>query len=434
MYSIGLMSGTSMDGIDAALIETDGSPTTIKPLAHFSLAYAPAFTLLLKATEYAIKQAKGNLVQANACYHETLVQYLQTVLLLTETKLSQKVEQLYDYLNIKHHRSHSIQIEDVVAHSTYLHGVASKTLLENTNLSAHQISVVGYHGQAMFHQPHEKISVILGDGQYLADQLDIPVINDFRSQDIAMGGQGAPFAPIYHQALAIRDKKIPLAVVNCGGIANVTIISGEQSSQLIGFDTGPGNGLIDSLIRQRTAGKEFMDRDGRYGKNGIVHPKVMEALYEKSILKNNQNYFSLLAPKSLDYGDLRLIPEVQALNIEDAARTLEAFTADSIIKSVLALDLPPPKHWVLAGGGWQNPVILNEMTTRLKSYLGETLQVNTADEMGWNSAGMEAELFAYLAVRSLQKLPISFPSTTGVKEPTCGGTYFQPQQNLMASY
>lgn len=429
MYSIGLMSGTSMDGIDAALIETDGTPMTVQSIAHFSLSYDASFALLLKATEYAIKQAKGNLKKANASYHESLSQYLQNTLCLTEAKLTNTISQLYDYLKIVYRKTTPMQIEDVVKHSTHQHALAAKALLEKTGLSATQISVIGYHGQAMFHQPHEKISIILGNGQSLANQLTIPVINDFRSQDIAMGGQGAPFAPIYHQALAIRDKKIPLAIVNCGGIANVTLINGEQSSDLIGFDTGPGNGLVDSLIRQRTAGKAFMDKDGHYGKKGVVHPKVLQALYAKSIFKNDQNYFSLPPPKSLDYGDLRLIPEVQTLSLEDAARTLEAFTADSIIKSVLTLKITPPKHWVLAGGGWQNPVILEEMTTRLKSYLDEKVTIHTADEVGWSSAAMEAELFAYLAVRTLRKLPISFPNTTGVKEPSCGGTYFPPQPN-----
>ncbi|MCS5709436.1 anhydro-N-acetylmuramic acid kinase [Candidatus Berkiella cookevillensis] len=427
MYSIGLMSGTSMDGIDAALIETDGTPMMLQSIAHFSLSYDASFALLLKATEYAIKQAKGNLRNANASYHESLSQYLQNTLCLTGTKLTQTIIQLYDYLKIAY-KTTPIQIEDVVKHSTHQHALAVNALLEKTGLSATQIRVIGYHGQAMFHQPHEKISIILGNGQSLANQLTIPVINDFRSQDIATGGQGAPFAPIYHQALAIRDKKIPLAVVNCGGIANITLINGEQNSDLIGFDTGPGNGLVDSLIRQRTAGTAFMDKDGHYGKKGVVHPEVLQALYAKSIFKNNQNYFSLPPPKSLDYGDLRLIPEVQALSLEDAARTLEAFTADSIIKSVLALNIPPPRHWVLAGGGWQNPVILEEMTTRLKSYLDKKITINTADEVGWSSTAMEAELFAYLAVRSLHKLPISFPNTTGVRAPSCGGTYFPPQQ------
>ncbi len=409
-----------MDGIDAALLETDGTPALLKELGDISIDYDASFKILLKAAEYALRKYRGDLAQAKMHYPEALKTYLSS-----EFKYSNKEieNQLH---NLSHYLQNDISLDSVIQHSTELHAQAVQHLLKETGYTAKQIDVVGYHGQTLYHQPEQKISIIVGDGQALADQLGIRVVNDFRSDDIAAGGQGAPFAPLYHQALAIRDHKIPALVVNCGGIANVSLINTAQELDLVAFDTGPGNGLIDRLVRQRTAGKESMDKDGRYGQRGQLNPEVLQALYAKAIVKDQQNYFSMKPPKSLDSGDLHLIPELEALSLEDACRTLEFFTADSIVKSVEALDSTIPLLWVLAGGGWNNPVIESTLKQRVLERWGDQAVVVNANALAWNSQAMEAQVFAYLAVRSLHNKVLSVPGTTRVSTPSSGGRTYIP--------
>ena len=367
LLSIGLMSGTSMDGIDAALIRTDGSDI-IEEISSIAIPYT-------SDTKHRLKDAEAK-IRANP----------------------------------------AINTEEITALSTSLHIEAVRALLEKSGYSAQDIDVIGYHGQTMYHNPEEKISIILGDGAQMSKALGITVVNDFRRNDIDLGGRGAPFAPLYHLALAKRDNKIPIAIVNCGGIANITIIPDEHPEHMIAYDTGPGNGLVDRLVRARTGGKEHMDADGKYGSKGKAHEDVLKALYAKSTFKNDKNFFHQIGPKALDINDMQLIPELDALSIEDACRTLEAFTADSIVRSLQSTIL---SHWILAGGGWNNPVILSELNARLKNS-----SVITANEAGWNNAALEAQIFAYFAVRSLKKLPLSLPNTTGVSKPVSGGTIY----------
>lgn len=421
MLSIGLMSGTSMDGIDVALLETDGA-NVIKDLGHTAIAYHPLSKILFKAAEYAVRKQTGDMDKAKMFYPQAIRDYLENELNMLEISVSNKIAELSMYLHGVEQSASPITLDKVIQHSTELHVAAVKKLLKETGYEATQIDVVGYHGQTLFHRPSIKTSIVVGNGQYLADQLGITVVNDFRSRDVAAGGQGAPFAPLYHQALAVRDKKIPVAVVNCGGIANITLIKNANEIDLIGFDTGPGNGLIDRLIRQRTQGKENMDTDGQYGNKGRVDEQVLKALWETSLIKDGQNYFLAPPPKSLDIGDMELIPELDVLSIEDACATLEAFTADTIITSLKLLEIEWPQYWILAGGGWHNPVIRRE----LESRLGKSVQILTADEAGWNSQALEAQIFAYLAIRSLQNKPLSVPGTTSVPEPLSGGHAYLP--------
>lgn len=424
------MSGTSMDGIDAALLETDGSPHAIKNLGYTSISYDPRFKILLKAAEYSVRKYAGDVAKAKIYYLQDIEEYIAKIL---QTTTHNKIAELSNYLYGSENSNFQLTFESVIQHSTQLHAMAVKKLLSETGYKAHQIDVVGFHGQTLFHRPSIKTSVVVGNGQYLADDLGITVVNDFRAHDVANGGHGAPLAPLYHQALAIRDNKIPLAVVNCGGIANITLVNNSNEVDLIAYDTGPGNGLIDQLIRQRTHGKENMDTDGRYGKNGKVDEQVLKALYAKAIIKDGKNYFFSKPPKSLDIGDMQLISELDALSLEDACATLEVFTADSIIHSLKLLNIKLPQHWVLAGGGWNNPVILQELKTRLNKEFGSSVQVFTADQMGWNSQAMEAEIFAYLATRSLKNMPLSVPSTTRVPEPLSGGYAYIPKSGTTAA-
>ena len=399
MLSIGLMSGTSMDGIDAALLDTDGEQR-ISEIGHLHQPYSTQTKLLLKSAERAMHEAQGNLSEAKLNYKNALHAYL--------------VHELHSPASFTQESS----FDDVIALSTTLHKDAILALLEKTKTKQTDIDVIGYHGQTLFHQPQRGITYQMADAKMLAKSLNISVVYDFRQNDIQHGGQGAPFAPLYHQALAIRDNQIPLAVVNCGGIANISLILNEKIEDLIGFDTGPGNGLIDALVKKRTQGRECMDTNGHYGLQGTVHEAILSLLLKEAI---DGEYLTKKPPKSLDIRDLKLLPILDELSLTDACATLEAFTAESIVQSLKHLSIPIPQRWILAGGGWHNPVIKRELITRLQSYLNKTIHVTTADELNWNSDAIEAQMMAYFAVRSLKNLPLSAPGTTGVPKPLTGG-------------
>ncbi len=424
MLTIGLMSGTSMDGIDAALIDTDGK-LEVKELATVSMNYNPDFKVLLKAAEYTVRENKGDLEKAKSGYSKSLIFYLQNELKILPIEIPAKLRNLSNtfYGDSKHPAP---TFDEVVKRSTELHAEVVKKLLAKSHYKFSQIDVIGYHGQTLFHNPSAKITVQVGDGELLAQLTGITVVNDFRKRDVASGGQGAPFAPLYHQALAVRDQKYPVAIVNCGGIANVTVITGKTHEDVIGFDTGPGNGLIDLYIQQQTKGKESMDADGHYGSKGKINEEVLQLLHKHAVFVGKENYLSLPPPKSLDVrNNIHLIPELNKLSREDACATLEAFTADTIVNSVDYFKVKP-KFWILAGGGWNNPVITHELKKRLSKKLGADIKVMTADQAGWNSKAMEAQIFAYLATRSLQNLPISVPTTTRVPQPLSGGQAHLP--------
>ena len=375
LKTIGLMSGTSMDGIEAMLMETDGR-YIIESKATESLLYSSEFQISLRNAEAAVKATNGNLKEAAKIFPS---------------------------------------LEAVIIQSTNLHAEIVHNLLNKANINPEAVDLIGYHGQALYHNPAAGITIQVGDGQLLSDLTGITVINDFRSDDIANGGQGAPLAPLYHQALAVKSGYLPVAVVNCGGMANISIISGADNAQVMGFDTGPGNVLIDRYVRNKTGNKEFIDQDGKYGLKGIVNQDALNKLMDLVA-----PYLNKLPPKSLDSGDFHLIKELDDLSIYDACATLECFTALSIVKSLDILSIKIPKNWVLAGGGWKNPVI----THYLKTYLPADINIKSASEIGWDSTYMEAGIFAYLAARSFYKLPISLPEITGAKIPSLGGTMY----------
>ncbi len=426
MLSIGLMSGTSMDGIDAALIKTDGV-AQVTELDDCSLVYDLEMRILLKAAETAVREQAGNLTLAQQHYSQALEAYLRHALTIADAAIPEKIKALSLYFH--GNENLPITFDQIVKRSTELHIDVVKQLLQKTHYAPKDIQVIGYHGQTLLHRPAEKITIQIGDGELLAKKTGITVVNDFRSNDVAAGGQGAPFAPLYHQALAVRDNIIPSVIVNCGGIANVTVIKGRHLTELMGFDTGPGNGLLDRYIKQKTQGKIQMDVDGQYGLQGKVHPNILALLTEHSIQFTTDNFFTRQPPKSLDIGELKLIPELDTLCLEDACRTLEAFTADTIVASTDFFQSSIPRTWILAGGGWNNRVIHKEFVARLKAKLGDDVEIKTADEIGWNGKALEAQIFAYLAVRCLQGLPISTPGTTRVPKPLTGGqTHFFTQE------
>lgn len=417
MLAIGLMSGTSMDGIDAAIIETDGD-IRVSELGNITIPYPEEFRILLKIAELAVRKKSGDVASAKTIFTECIDEYLKNELKLSGLEYDTKYKKLAAYL--------APTYDAVIEHSTKLHAQAVTKLLRISKVSAAKIDVIGYHGQTLFHAPERHITIQAGDGNLLARETGIKVISDFRRRDVELGGQGAPFAPIYHYAICSRDNLIPAVIVNCGGIANVTVVKSDDINELSGFDTGPGNVLIDRLIKQRTHGRELFDKDGKYGAAGKVDKAIIDLLYKKAIIKNGINYFEIDPPKSLDYNDVVLIPEIDQLTTEDAAATLAAFTADSIVRSVKT-EIPT---WVLSGGGWNNPVMKCELKERIQRTYGNRVKVKSANEVHWISKALEAQVFAYLAVRSLQDKPISLPGTTRVREPLSGGFLHEPTSTL----
>ena len=363
------MSGTSMDGVDAVLLETDGMGYA-KHLCGITIDYHRSFKVNLRIAEAEVRLNHGN--QA------------------TRPEL----------------------LEAVIKESTAYHIKACEELIKKANSKNAEIAVIGYHGQSLYHNPKLGVSVQVGDGDKMAKCLGIPVVTDFRIADIQNDGQGAPLAPLYHQVLAIQSKLLPVVVINCGGIANASVILGEEPGDVVGFDTGPGNVLVDRYIREKTNGTEFMDKDGQYGRNGSVDMAVFTFLKE-----HLSSYMAKLPPKSLDPSEFVLPEIINSLAFEDACATLEAFTAYSIVESIKTHTTKQINNWVLAGGGWKNPVILDE----LRKLAASEIAIVKAEAIGWSSVFMEAGIFAYLATRCLLKLPITYPSITGCKTPTLGG-------------
>ncbi len=347
--ALGLMSGTSCDGIDAALVVTDGE-SRLERGPSLSQAYPDGFRQRLRS----VLGGKG-------------------------------------------------PVEEVAEELTRRHAAAVAALLERAGLAPADVAVLGFHGQTVLHEPERRRTWQIGDGALLARLTGIDTVSDFRSADVAAGGQGAPFVPLYHQALAAPLPERPLAVLNLGGVGNVTWI-GRAERDLIAFDTGPGNALLDDWALRHTG--RPVDEDGRLARAGRVDEAGLSAL-----LRNP--YFARPAPKSLDRNAFDISP-LAHLSPADGAATLAAFTAGAI---ALARAILPeaPRRWLVSGGGRRNPALMEA----LARALGRPIE--PVEAAGWDGDALEAEAFAYLAVRSLRGLPLSLPTTTGVPRPTAGG-------------
>jgi anhydro-N-acetylmuramic acid kinase len=367
VLAIGLMSGTSRDGVDVALIDTDG-----QTIAQFGATACRPYsraerTLLRRATA-----AAANLTERTAR-------------------------------------------PDVVAEAEDLvndaHAEAVEAFLVANDLKPESVAAIGFHGQTLLHRPERGVTLQIGDGPALAARLGIPVVYDFRAADVAAGGQGAPLAPIYHRALVRRlGRQSSIAVLNLGGVANVTYIDGDA---LIACDTGPGNALLDDFLRLRTG--QLLDTDGRKAAAGKVDQATVALLLEHP-------FFALPPPKSLDRDDFRgwVGDVLDSIGVEDGAATLTALTAAAV--AAILPHLPrAPKTWIVAGGGARNPTLMRMLAERLNPA-----QIETAHAAGWSIDSLEAQAFAYLAVRSLRGLPITFPGTTGVPRPLTGGVLAMP--------
>lgn len=359
MRAIGLMSGTSMDGVDVALIDTDG-----ETIAGFGATGYRAYT-----------------EEERALLREALREGASLENRVTRTPLLAKAEDLI----------------------TRAHAEAVEQFLERNGLTRADIAVVGFHGQTVIHRPDLRMTVQIGDGLALRQRLGIPVVHDLRQADIAAGGQGAPLVPVFHRALAAQAAlPRPLAVVNVGGVANVTFIG--RDDHLTAFDTGPGNALIDDWMRERTA--RAMDDGGAAAARG----RADEALLAWLLV---HPFFARSPPKSLDRNAFahRIVGNVST---DDGAATLTTFTARSIARAADFVT-ERPVLWIVCGGGARNAELL-----RLLAYHARA-EVRTGEDVGWSSDFLEAQAFAFLAVRAMRRLPLTFPSTTGVREPVTGG-------------
>lgn len=358
LRAIGIMSGTSMDGIDVALIDTDGR-NDVRVLGGAFYHYAPGDRDIL-----------GKAVWDAVGVHDRQ----------TRTDALEAAEQLV----------------------TERHMSAVREFMASEGLEASDIDVIGFHGQTVLHRPEQKLTIQLGDGDEMSQKLRVPVVYDFRADDVAAGGQGAPFVPVYHQAIVAASlDAYPAVVVNIGGVGNITFIGSDGT--LLAFDTGPGNALIDDWVQ--LSGVRF-DEGGALGLAG----QVVEGAVEEML---SHPYFSQSPPKSLDRNDFSL-DHVRGLSLEDGAATLARFTAASFARAVAYMP-EEPKKWVVCGGGVKNAAIMRNMK---KLCCGEVI---AGQDLGWNTDLIEAQAFAYLAVRSLNDMPLTYPGTTGVPAPQRGG-------------
>jgi anhydro-N-acetylmuramic acid kinase len=352
--AVGLMSGTSLDGIDVALIRTDGENIVER---------GPSMTF------------------AYADYQRKL---LQTALM--DARVIQQRDE----------RPGSLGSAEQEITDWHVYAV-QHFLSENPA----EVDVIGFHGQTVIHRPEKKLTVQLGLGKVLAEKLGIQVVYDVRAADVAAGGQGAPLVPIYHRALAASVNERHVVFVNIGGVSNITAI--DSQGEMIAFDTGPGNALLDDWAGKHTS--IARDVDGALAACGIADQATVEKFM-------SVEFFKAGPPKSLDRNSFAGI-SIEGLTPENGAATLVEVTTSAIARAAEWLN-ETPKIWVICGGGRHNPQIMKSLEQKLTN-------VKTAEDFGFDGDAMEAEAWAYLAVRSLKGLPLTFPSTTRVSKPMTGG-------------
>ena len=367
--ALGLMSGTSLDGVDAAFLETDGE-RIFRLGPSLCLDYSDDDkTTLEEATRAALR---------------------------------------WKFVGP---RPNSFVAAEAVIHKCHLRAV--KTLCRDHKEWADNLAMIGFHGQTVLHHPPKAPfkgqTLQLGSGEDLAKAVGLPVWYDFRTDDMAAGGQGAPLAPIYHQALVAYSKlDRPTAVLNIGGVGNVTLVTKEN--HIIASDTGPGNGPLDNWMSRNDMGA--FDPDGKYAAAGEPHFPLVRKWLERE-------FFQRPAPRSADRYDFDVINDMDDLSVENGAATLAAFTTLAAVYTLNDMR-EKPRSVIICGGGRHN----KGMMWMLREHLDAT--VKTSEEVGWNSDAIEAQAFAYLAVRAKWKMPISFPTTTGAPKPMTGGRVAEP--------
>ncbi len=351
---IGLMSGTSGDGIDVAVLRTDGVGV-VGWGPYRTVGYDPPLRRELLA---ALADPAGDL-----------------------TGLEHRL--------------------------TQAHAAAVRAFLAGTGTDPRDIDLIGFHGQTVQHAPHQRLTRQLGDGAALARALHLPVVFDFRTADVAAGGQGAPLAPLYHAALAHGSTGTdPIAILNIGGVTNLTFLDGAT---VLACDVGPGNAPLDDWVR-RTAGLPY-DRDGTVSAAGRPHTGLIETWLRHP-------FYGRPPPKSLDRN--QLTPAMPpGLSAPDGAATLAHLIAAAVARAVGVLPARPAAWWV-TGGGRHNPTVM----AALARVLGAP--VAPVEQLGWAGDALEAQAFAFLAVRSVRGLPLSLPTTTAVPRPMTGGRLADP--------
>jgi anhydro-N-acetylmuramic acid kinase len=361
MTVLGLMSGTSMDGVDAAVLVTDGEAIG----GHGPRRFRPYGDTERALLRHALADARG-LMERSA-------------------------------------RPGALAEAERMVTDAHAQAVLA-LLAEHPDT---RVDLVGFHGQTVFHAPERRLTVQIGDGQALARRLGLPVAYDFRAADVAAGGEGAPLVPVYHRALVERaGLRGNVVVVNIGGVANVTRIGADGT--LVAGDTGPGNALLDDLMRSRTGAA--MDEGGAAAAAGRIDLAALAALLANP-------WFGRPLPKSLDRDAFSSAP-VDGLATADAAATLTAFTSRTIAKGIVMAG--GADRVVVSGGGASNPTLM----ARLAADTG--IPVESAAALGWSPDFIEAEAFAFLAARTLSGLPLTFPGTTGVSQPQLGGLIARP--------
>ena len=360
---LGLMSGTSGDGVDASIIKTNG-------INHYELIKDKYF-------EYDLDIYKD--------IHN----------------LKEKID------SIDHLETYNKELKILERKITIFHAEIIKEL----NIS--DDTIIGFHGQTIYHSSKEKISKQLGNGNLLNQLTKKNIVFNFRSNDILNGGEGAPLTPVFHHLVSIQNKiKLPVCFLNIGGISNITIVQERENlSKLISKDIGPGNCIIDAWVR-KNSNKKF-DRDGQLASIGIKNEIIFEQAQELYINRKNKKKLSF------DTNDFD-ISFVRGLNLEDGVATLTDFTA-SIISEELSLSLKDSKAKVkdilLCGGGRKNKVLIK----KIKENLAPNISLKLIDNYKIDGDFVESQAFAFLAIRSFLRLPISFPNTTGCKKACVGG-------------
>lgn len=360
--ALGLMSGTSLDGIDVAVITTDGMDI---------YDYGDSLTIP---------------------YDDQIREDLRSILGLKPDTPENEAK-----------------IREVEIALTELHAQIVNDFIKEYE---DKVEIIGFHGHTIHHEPQNHYTHQIGDGQMLADLTGIKVVSHFRNADVRAGGQGAPLVPVFHAALGSKMEK-PIAFLNIGGVANITWIG--RDGEILAFDTGPGNAPVTDWVLKKA--NQHMDYNGKLAISGKIDGKVLAALMR-------HKYFAQYPPKSIDRNIFKdKLEHLEGLSLEDGAATATAFMAEAVAYSC-AMYLPEmPKIMIVCGGGANNPTMIRFLRQRMPE-----VEIKTGAEIGLDNDALEAQAFAYLAVRRLYNMPNSFPTTTGVSEPIIGGEIFSPKK------
>ncbi len=354
--AIGAISGTSMDGIDVAVIRSDG---------RARVETGPGATFPYPSdVSAALRQVVADPARA-----------------LTP-------------------------LEELERAVTDAHVAAIRAFLDKFAIDRRSVALVGLHGQTVLHRPRERFTRQLGDGARAALALGIDVVNDFRAADVAAGGEGAPLVPLYHAAMCARLER-PLTLLNWGGVGNVTYLGPD--GEIVAFDTGPANAPLDDFVARRLGVSH--DEGGALAASGRVDQELVARFMR-------DDYFDRPPPKSLDRNHFHgLAQAVDGLSDADGAATLAAYTVEATAAAARHFSIPASR-WLVCGGGRRNLTLMRALGARLAA------RVDPIEAVDYDGDVVEAQCFAYLALRSRRGLPISLPTTTGAPRPLTGGAYW----------